>query len=71
MLTCVYHPLDDMQVVEDEVAVKMLASGVWFDSPKKAKEYRMKVEDEVEKEALVKKPKAKLKEKDNEKSSNG
>jgi hypothetical protein len=60
-----------MRVVEDDEAEKMLASGVWFDSPKKASEYRNKVEKEIAEEAEAKKPKAKLKEKDNEKSSNG
>ena len=69
MLTCVYHPIDDMRVVEADEAEVLKASGIWFDSPKKAKEYRMKVENEMKDEA--KQPKAKPKEKNNEKSSNG
>lgn len=66
MLTCVFHPIDDMRVVEDEEAVRLMASGVWFDSPIKAKEYRAKVEDEIKNEAEVEKPKPKLKGKSNE-----
>ena len=69
MLTCVYHPIDDMQVVEEEEAERMKASGIWFDSPVKAKQYRQKVENEIKEEAKVEKPKAKLKGKENEKSS--
>ena len=54
MLTCVYHPLDPVRVVEDEVAEKLKATGVWFDCPKKAKNYRDKVQLEVENEAGLK-----------------
>lgn len=53
MLTCVYHPIDDYRVVEDDEADRLKASGVWFDSPKKAKEYRLKVEDEIKQESKV------------------
>jgi len=69
MLTCVYHPIDEMRVVEDDEAEQLKASGVWFDSPLKAKEYRTKVEDEIkEEESKVEKPKAKpIKGKTNEK----
>ena len=67
MLTCVYHPLDDFIVVEDDEAEKLLASGVWFDSPVKAQQYRNKVENEIKEENKAKKTKAKLKGKDNEK----
>jgi len=61
MLTCVYHPIDDFRVVEEDEADRLMASGVWFDSPIKAKEYRAKVEDEIknEAEAEVSKPKPK------------
>lgn len=55
MLTCVYHPIDDMQVVEEDVAERMKATGVWFDSPVKAKAYRDQVENEIK--AEVPKPK--------------
>jgi hypothetical protein len=64
MLTCVYHPIDDPRVVEDDEAEKLKASGVWFDSPLEAKAYRAKVENEIKKEAeqqakVIKEPKAK------------
>jgi hypothetical protein len=59
MLTCVYHPIDDMRVVENDEADRLKASGVWFDSPKKAKEYRAKVEDEIRQESEAEKPKVK------------
>lgn len=50
MLTCVYHPIDPMRVVEDDEADLLKASGCWFDSPKTAKEYRNKVEKEIQEE---------------------
>ena len=50
MLTCVYHPIDPMRVVEDDEAERLMASGVWFDSPLKAKEYRAKVETDIKNE---------------------
>ena len=57
MLTCVYHPIDGQQVVETYEAEQLKASGVWFDSPKKAKDYRLNVEDEIKKESKVGRPK--------------
>ena len=71
MLTCVYHPIDDFRVVEEDEAEGLMASGVWFDSPVKAKAYRAKVEEEIKQESKVQQPKgdepkAKLKEKSNE-----
>lgn len=72
MLTCVYHPIDSMRVVEEDDAEKLRASGVWFDSPILAKEYRAKVEQDITKEKaekadtekkMLKKPNEKLKEK--------
>lgn len=66
MLTCVYHPIDDFRVVEDDEAERLKALGVWFDSPAKAKAYRLKVEDEIKNESAEEKPKAKLKGKTNE-----
>lgn len=68
MLTCVFHPIDKMRVVEDEEAEKLKASGVWFDSPTEARSYRESVEKDIqdEKASVVKKPKNKLKEKSNE-----
>lgn len=76
MLTCVYHPLDDFRVVEEDEAERLKALGVWFDSPVKAKEYRQKVEEEIKQESMVEalevektkdiQPKAKIKGKSNE-----
>ncbi len=53
MLTCVFHPIDPMQVVEEDVAMQMVASGVWFDSPADAENYRTKVENEIKEEQKV------------------
>jgi len=61
MLTCVYHPIDDFRVVEEDEAQRLRASGVWFDSPAKAKAYRLKVEDEIKEESKVSENKAKHK----------
>lgn len=63
MLTCVYHPIDPMRVVEQDEAERLIAKGVWFDCPAKAKQYRSSVEDEIRQEskAVEKLPKAKLK----------
>jgi hypothetical protein len=68
MLTCVYHPIDAMRVVETDEALRLRASGVWFDCPSKAKQYRAKVEDEIKQEykEAVKPPKTKIKGKQNE-----
>jgi len=71
MLTCVYHPIDSMRVVEEDEAERLMASGGWFDSPAKAKQYRLKVEDEIKQEQKVEDakalpPKAKQKGKSNE-----
>ncbi|MCF1193127.1 hypothetical protein LRR18_16180 [Mangrovimonas sp. AS39] len=48
-----------MRTVEDDVADALMASGVWFDSPAKARAYREKVESEIEQESKAEKPKAK------------
>ena len=53
MLTCIYHPIDTFQVVESDVADRMKASGVWFDCPNKAKNYRAKVEQEIKDESKI------------------
>jgi len=50
-----------MQVVEEDIAEKMLASGVWFDCPLKARQYRERVENEIKQESKVDKSKAKMK----------
>ena len=51
MLTCVHHPIDAMRVVEQDEAERLKATGVWFDCPAKAKQYRTKVEDEIKQES--------------------
>jgi hypothetical protein len=57
MLTCVYHPIDSMRVVESEEADKLKATGCWFDCPAKARQYRQRVEDEINQESMeAKKP---------------
>lgn len=57
MLTCIYHPIDKFRVVEDDEADRLKATGVWFDSPVKAKEYRSKVEEEIKTEGACDKKK--------------
>ena len=52
--------------VEEDEAERLMASGGWFDSPTKAKEYRAKVEDEIKQESKAAKPRAKQKGKDDE-----
>lgn len=59
MLTCVFHPIDRMRTVEEDEAEHLIASGVWFDCPTKAKQYREKVENDIKQEAKAAKPKAK------------
>lgn len=54
MLTCVYHPIDKMRVLESEDAQNLISTGVWFDCPKKASEYRAKVELDIKNEKSVK-----------------
>ena len=70
MLTCVYHPIDPMRVVEEDEAQTLIEKGFWFDCPTKAKKYRDKVEDDIKKESKVSqntgKPRAKSKEQSNE-----
>lgn len=66
MLTCIYHPLDYMRVVEHDEAEHLIDSGVWFDCPTKAKAYRSSVEEDVKKEkaqALKAKARGQIKEK--------
>ncbi|HHF7341054.1 TPA: hypothetical protein ACPSKZ_000679 [Legionella anisa] len=53
MLTCVYHPIDGKIVVQADEAERLMETGVWFDCPKKAKDYRNKVEEEIKQESAV------------------
>ncbi len=66
MLTCVYHPIDPMRVVQSDEADALKATGFWFDCPAKAKQYRENVEKDIKKEAVKEHPKAKLKGKSDE-----
>ena len=56
MLTCVYHPIDAYRVLEEDEAERLKATGVWFDCPKKAKDYRAKVEEEIRNETKADEP---------------
>lgn len=40
MLNCVYHPVDEMRVVDDEDRQRLLETGYWFDTPAEAKQKR-------------------------------
>jgi hypothetical protein len=40
MLCCVYHPTENMRVVEDVERDRLLATGVWFNTPNEAKQLR-------------------------------
>jgi hypothetical protein len=40
-----------MRVVEDDEADRLKETGIWFDCPAKAKQYRMKVEQDIKDEA--------------------
>jgi hypothetical protein len=53
-------------VVEEEEANRMKASGIWFDSPVKAAQYRKNVENEIKNEPKKKPSMTKLKEKSHE-----
>ncbi len=47
MLCCVYHPTDNMRVVEDVERDKLLATGVWFNTPNEAKQLRADYERRI------------------------
>lgn len=47
MLSCVYHPTDNMRVVDEEERVKLVASGAWFDTPIEAKQLRAEYERRI------------------------
>lgn len=67
MLTAIYHPINGVEVVEDEQAERLIALGFWFDSPLKAKEYREQIEREIKDEPVAEKPPVKKGSKANEK----
>jgi hypothetical protein len=39
-LNCAYHPSEGMKVVEDDEYKNLLSTGIWFDNPKSAWEYK-------------------------------
>jgi len=47
MLCCVYHPTDNMRVVDDVERDKLLASGAWFNTPNEAKQMRAEYERRI------------------------
>lgn len=49
MISCAYHPFDDMIVVDDEELEKLVASGEWFRHPNDAKAAREKLMTQKEK----------------------
>jgi hypothetical protein len=57
MLTCIYHPTNGMQVLEECEAEALIKSGFWFDSPKDAANYRNRVEEEIKQSRKVGRPK--------------
>ena len=44
MIHCIYHPTDNMRVVDDDEYEKLLSTGSWFKHPNEAKEVREKHE---------------------------
>lgn len=46
-LTCVYHPVYEMQVVEEPHAAELVASGLWFYHPNEAKKVREHHEEQI------------------------
>lgn len=40
MLCCIYHPTEQMRVVEDVERDKLIATGLWFNTPNEAKQVR-------------------------------
>ncbi|CAB4128612.1 hypothetical protein UFOVP100_48 [uncultured Caudovirales phage] len=52
MLTCIYHPIDPCRYMEDDEADKLKETGVWFDTPVKARQYRERIENEIKQESI-------------------
>ena len=57
MLTCIFHPIHGMKVVEECEAETLLDTGFWFESPLGAKNYRDKVEEDIKKSRKAGRPK--------------
>jgi hypothetical protein len=45
---CIYHPLNEMRVVDDETYEDLLSTGVWFKHPNDAKAMREKYEKRLQ-----------------------
>jgi hypothetical protein len=67
MLHCIYHPIEKMRIVDNDEREKMLASGVWFDSPKDAEEMRKQNERIILNEPKHRKQKVKPEDRSHEK----
>jgi hypothetical protein len=59
VLNCVYHPIDEMRVVDNSEREQLIETGYWFDNPDEAKAYKDKLQNEIKEEKKVKKPKIK------------
>lgn len=46
-LACVYHPVEEMQVVTFEERERLIATGMWFKYPNEAKEMREHHEKQI------------------------
>lgn len=47
MLNCLYHPTEQLRVVDDSEREKLLATGAWFDTPTEAKNMRKDYERRI------------------------
>lgn len=59
-LSCLYHPTQEMIVTDDEDHYnKLIASGVWFDHPTKAKNMRNTYEEQIRQQPKQRRSKSK------------
>lgn len=47
MLNCLYHPTEQIRIVDDSEREKLLATGAWFDTPTEAKQVRTDYERRI------------------------
>ena len=47
MLCCIYHPTEPMRVVEDAEGDRLVATGLWFNTPNEAKQVRTDYERRI------------------------
>lgn len=47
MHSCVYHPTEEMRVVDEEEFERLLATGYWFKHPNEAKKMREEYERQI------------------------